>query len=193
MEKKTLFLISSWGTIIISIFVILDAFNPYILVYGDFYLYLILIAGIIGIIGAIISLGIFPVIGGFIICGSLLYSSVIYGISVPILSSFGKAILLLIGGCGIILTFEDSREINSFELPLLGLNKTEYFALRNVGITNLTELIAEKGNEKEICAITTISLSQLKSWIQKAEKILTENEEMKKAQLKKDFKDKYKK
>ncbi len=193
MDKRKWFIVSSWGTILVGIWVIFDAFNPYILVYGDYYLYLILISGILGIFGAIISLGIFPVISGFVICGSLIYTSFLYELNPPILFSFLKALGFIIAGCGMIITFEESYELELYGLHHLGMGKTEYFALKDLGITTLEELVEEKGNEEEICSITSIPIIQLKSWIRKAEELLQEREKRKKEQLRKDFKEKQRK
>ncbi|MFX1298637.1 MAG: hypothetical protein ACFFD2_27730 [Promethearchaeota archaeon] len=192
MNKKQWFIIFSWGTVIIAILVIFDSFN-YFIIPLDFYFYLILISGIIGIIGALISLGIFPTIGGLAICISMIYLSIQYGFEGTFLMSFLKATALLILGCGMILTFEEPIDLQSYELPRLGLNKTEFLALKNLGITTLKELIEEKGNEEEISSITSIKQPDLKSWIHKAEEILENYNKVKKEQLKKDFKQKYKK
>ena len=73
MEKDTWFKISSWGTIAISIIVIIGAFNPYIALYGDFYIYLTLIAGILGVFGALLSLGILPLLAGVAVSISLMF------------------------------------------------------------------------------------------------------------------------
>ena len=191
MKKETLFKIASWGTIIIGIWVIFDA-----IIYFDFefYFYLILISGIIGIIGAIISLGIFPLIGGLAISGGMIFLFTQFGfISTELLFSFLKAVLLMIGGSGIILTFETPENMLSTDLTRLDIGKTEYFELKTVGITNLSDLVEEKGHEEEICSITSISVPQLKAWIHKAEQILEETEKVRKAQLQKDFKKKYRK
>ena len=188
MKKETLFKIASWGTIVIGIWVIADAFQ-----YFDFYFYLILISGIIGIIGAIISLGIFPLIGGLAISGGMMFLFTQFGFISTLIFSFLKAVLLMIGGCGIILTFEAPESMLAIDLTRLDIGKTEYFELKTVGITNLSDLVEEKGHEEEICSITSISVPQLKAWIHKAEQILEETEKVRKAQLQKDFKKKYRK
>ncbi|HUY00919.1 MAG TPA: hypothetical protein VMV49_15260 [Candidatus Deferrimicrobium sp.] len=191
LKRRTLFLISAWGTILIGIWIIFGAFDPFILIYGDFNLYLILIGGIIGIIGAIISLGVLSVIGGLVISGGMLYLGVIYGFELPILFAFLKAVFFILGGTGIILTFEEPILYSS--LLQLRVDKTEYFQLKEIGINTIDDLIEEKGNEEEVCAITSISLNQLKGWIKRAEEIHQEEEQLKRDQLKKDFKQKYKK
>lgn len=188
MEMKSWFMLSSWITILVGIWVIFGAFDPYIIYSGDFYVYLILISGIIGIIGALISLGIFPIIGGLSISISIIYLTFQYSFNTALLITFLKAVLLIIGGCGIILTFEEPIDLQSFELPRLGMGKGEFLALKDLGITTLEELIAEKGNEEEICSITIISLTQLKNWIKKAEEIIQEHKKVKKDQLRKSLK-----
>jgi hypothetical protein len=191
LKRRTLFMISSWGTIIVGIWIILGAFDQYIRAYGDFYLYLILIAGIIGIIGAITSLGILPLIGGFVISGGMLFLGIQYEFELPVLSIFIRAILFILGGSGIILSFEEPLPASS--LVRLGVNRTEFFQLKELGINTIEELIEEKGHEEEICAITSISLNEIKEWIKKAEEILQEEEQRKKDKLKKNFKQKYNK
>ena len=104
-----------------------------------------------------------------------------------------KASILLILGCGMILTYEEPTDLESFGIHRLGMNRDEYFALKDLGITTLTELAEEKGNEEEISAITSIKQSDMKKWIQKAEEILQEHEKLKKEKLKKDFRQKFRK
>lgn len=190
MDKKKWFTISSWVTVIFGILVIFDAFNYWIAPF-ELYFYLILVAGIIGIVGAILSLGIFSMTGGIVICGALIYFSSLYGIPDVVLFSFIKAVCLLIGGGGMILTYEEAFDSERFEIARLGMNKTEYFALKDLGINTISDLLEEKGNEEEICSITSILLTDFKGWIEKAEKLLQEHEDRKKTQLRRDYKEKF--
>ncbi|NVM29331.1 MAG: hypothetical protein HWN65_10870 [Candidatus Helarchaeota archaeon] len=193
MNKETIFKVASWGTIIVCIFIIFNAFNPDISDLGVFYSYLLFISGIIGIVGAIFSLGIFPVIGGLAISGGMMVISVQDGFDVSTLIVFLEAILLIIGGSGMILTYEEPLNLLSTDLSRLNIGKTEYFELKALGITNLKELVEEKGHEGEICSITSISVPELKDWIRQAEHILQEVEKTRKSQLQKDYKKKFKK
>ncbi|TFG04869.1 MAG: hypothetical protein EU536_03490 [Promethearchaeota archaeon] len=193
MQKETLFKIASWGTIVISIIVVIGAFDPFLVFYGDIYLYLTLAAGILGIIGALFSLGIFPLLGGIVMGGGMIFLSFQYGFNVPILAAFLKAILLMLGGSCMILTYEIPESPTSIELSRLGIGKMEYFELKGLGITDLKELIEEKGHEEEISSLTSLTVPQLKVWIKEAENIVEEVDKLQKAQLQRDFKKKAKK
>ncbi len=193
LNKKQILTISSWATILVSIWVIFGAFDPYILYYGDFYIYLILIAGAMGVLGAITTLGILPFIGGFAISGGMIYLGFVYGFNPPILYTFLRGILLSLGGSGIILTFESPVDPYSIELIRLNIGKEEYYYLKNLGINNLKDLVEEKGHEEEICAIASIPLPKLKEWICRSEEISKEIEDLKKAKLESDYKKRFKK
>ncbi|MHA1357358.1 MAG: hypothetical protein ACTSQI_02940 [Candidatus Helarchaeota archaeon] len=193
MEKQKWFIVSSWGTIIIAIWVIFGAFDPVIAYFGDFYTYLIFISGIIGIFGAMTSLGIFPTVGGLAVSISMVFLSFQTGFGGSILFTFLRGTILIIFGSVMILTFEESINEETYELPRLGINKAEYYALKDLGITSLQDLIEEKGNEDEICSISEINRADLIEWIKKAEEIIQKRVDIKKEQLKKDFKQKYKK
>ncbi len=193
MEKRSWFIISSWGSVIIGIWIIFGAFDPVIVFFGDFYIYLILISGIVGIFGALVSLGILPTIGGFAICISMILLSFQTGFGGPILYTFLRGSILIIFGAIMILSFEDTENKEAYELARLGMNKTEYFTLRDLGITTLKELIEEKGCEDEICSISEISKADLMDWIKRAEEILQKRADLKKEQLRKDYKQKFKK
>lgn len=178
-------------TILVGILIIFGAFD--VRFYGDPYMYLVLIAGIIGIIGAITTLGILPILGGLAISGGMMYLGFIYEFNPIILFSFLRAILFILGGSGIILTFEAPVDPCSIELFRLGMEKQEYYNLKNLGINNLEDLVKEKGNEEEVCSIISVPPSKLKEWVDKSEQILKEIEVLKKAQLEKDFKKRFKK
>ncbi|MHA1266416.1 MAG: hypothetical protein ACTSRS_14375 [Candidatus Helarchaeota archaeon] len=183
MERETWFKISSWGAVIVGLLVIVGAFDPYIGIYGEFYTYLILIAGIIGVIGAILSLGILPLLGGLIIIIGMLILTIQNELSISILETLLRAIFFTIFGGGIILSFEMPEDPLSIELSRLQIGKTHYYELKAIGITNLKKLVEERGHEKEVCSLTSIELPQLKSWIVKAEKILQEVNELKRREL----------
>jgi hypothetical protein len=185
-------MISSWLTVLVGVWIIMGAFFE-ISAYSYFYLYLLLIAAVIGIIGAVTTLGILPIIGGLTIAGAMIYLGVIYEFNPIILYSLLRAVLFVLGGSGIILTFEEPVDPCSIELIRIGVGKQEYYNLKNLGINNLEDLVKEKGNEEEVCSIISVPLSQLKDWIEKSEQILTEIEELKKAKLEKDFKKRFKK
>ena len=186
-------MISYLTTIFIGIWIIFSAFDPYLLYYGEFYMYSLIIIGIIGIIGALTTLGILPLIGGLVISGEMIYLGFMYGFNPPILFTFLRGILFLLGGSGIILTFEVPMDPFSIELIRLNIEKEDYNNLKKLGINNLKDLVEEKGNEEEICAITSIPLSKLIEWIGKSEEILKEIENSKKSQLEKNFKKRFKK
>ena len=187
-ERETKFKIASWATLALSILVMIDSF-----LYFDFYFYLIFIAGILGLIGAVFSLGIFPIIGGLATSGGILFLVAQFGFVDTFLLTLLKTIPLIIGGCGMIFWFEGAEDPLSTELSRLDIGGEDFFELKTMGITNLKELVDEKGHEEEICSLTSISISQLKAWIEQAEKILQETEKSRKAQLQRDFKRKYKK
>jgi hypothetical protein len=176
LNKKQVLTISAWATILVSIWVVFGAFDPSILLFGDFYMYLILVAGIIGILGAITTLGILPFIGGFAISGAMIYLGFTYGFFPPILYSFLRGVLLTLGGSGIILTFEAPVDPYSIELIRLDIGKQDYYNLKNLGINNLQDLVEEKGHEEEICTIASIPIPRLKEWICKSEEIFKEIE-----------------
>jgi len=156
-------------------------------------MYLMGILGVIGIIGAIITLGILPFIGGLAISGEMMYLGVAYGYNLIILYNFLRAVLFILGGSGIILTYETPIDPHSIELIRLNIGKQEYYNLKHLGINNLKDLVEEKGNEEEVCSITSIPLLKLKEWISKSEQILNDIEILKKAELQKDFKKRFKK
>jgi len=193
VNKKQVLMISYLTTIFIGIWIIFSAFDPYLLYYGEFYMYSLIIIGIIGIIGALTTLGILPLIGGLVISGEMIYLGFMYGFNPPILFTFLRGILFLLGGSGIILTFEVPMDPFSIELIRLNIEKEDYNNLKKLGINNLKDLVEEKGNEEEICAITSIPLSKLIEWIGKSEEILKEIENSKKSQLEKNFKKRFKK
>jgi len=188
LERETKFKIASWATLALSILVLIDSF-----LYFDFYFYWIFIAGILGLIGAVFSLGIFPIIGGLATSGGILFLVAQFGFVDTLLITLLKAIPLIIGGCGMIFWFEGPEDPLSTELSRLDIGREDFFELKTMGITNLKELVDEKGYEEEVCTLTSISISQLKAWIEQAEKILQETEKLRKAQLQRDFKRKYKK
>lgn len=193
LNKKQVLTISAWATILVSIWVIFGAFDPYILYYGDFYMYLSLVVGLIGILGAISTLGILPLIGGFVIAGAMMYLGLVLGFNPPILFTFLRGVLLSLGGSGIILTFEPPVDPYSVELIRLDIGKEDFYNLKNLGVNNLQDLIEEKGHEEEICTIASIPVPKFKDWIRRSEEICNEIEALKKAQLEKDYKKRFKK
>jgi len=193
LNRKQILTISAWATILVGIWVVFGAFDPYILYYGDFYIYLSLVAGVIGILGAITTLGILPLLGGFAISGAMIYLGFVSGFSPPILYTFLRGLLLILGGSGIILTFEPPVDSYSIELIRLDIGKEDYHNLKNLGVNNLQDLVEEKGHEEEICAIASIPVPKLKEWICKSEEIFKEIEALKKAKLESDYKKRFKK
>ncbi len=183
------FKVASVVSLILSFLLIIDAFS-----YGSFYFYLILISGIVGLMGSILSLGIFPIIGGLVTGGGILFlvAQPEFEFADTFLLTLLKAVPLILGGCGMLLWYEFSEDPLSTNLSRLGIGKTDYFELKSMGITNLKELVEEKDHEEEVCSLTSIPLPQLKSWIEQGEKILQEIEKLRKAQLQKDFKRKRK-
>lgn len=156
-------------------------------------MYLILIAGVVSILGALTTLGILPLLGGFAVSGGMIYLGFVYGFNSPILFTFLRGILLILGGSGIILTFEPPVDPYSIELIRLDIGKEEYHNLKNLGVNNLKDLVDEKGHEEEICAIASIPLPKLKEWICRSEEIFKEIETLKKAKLESDYKKRFKK
>jgi hypothetical protein len=193
LNKKQILTISSWATILVGIWIIFGAFDAYMSYYGSFYMYLSLIAGIIGILGALTTLGILPFLGGFAISGVMIYLGFVYGFNPPILFTFLRGILLSLGGSGIILTFEAPVDPYSIELIRLDIGKEEYHNLKNLGVNNLQDLVEEKGHEEEICTIASIPVPKLKEWICRSEEIFKEIEALKKTKLERDYKKRFKK
>ncbi|MDD1776714.1 MAG: hypothetical protein LUQ65_00990 [Candidatus Helarchaeota archaeon] len=193
MNKKQLLTIISWATIILGAWVVFGAFDSYMNYYGEFYMYFTIIAGVIGILGAFTTLGILPLLGGLAISGAMIYLGFLNGFNPPILFTFLRGILLSLGGCGIILTFEAPADPYSIELIRLNIGKEEYHNLKNLGVNNLKDLVEEKGHEEEICAIASIPVPKLKEWICRSEEIFKEIETLEKAKLEKDYKKRLKK
>ena len=193
LNKKQILIISSWATIVVCIWIIFGAFDAFMLYYGDLYMYISLIAAGIGILGALTTLGVLPFLGGFAISGAMIYLGFVSGFDPPILFTFLRGILLCLGGCGIILTFEAPADPYSIELIRLDIGKEEYYNLKNLGVNNLQDLVEEKGHEEEICAIASIPVPKLKEWICRSEEIFKEIEALKKAKLESDYKKRFKK